>query len=75
MQQPVEVLCDSSAPRAFFWRGQLHSVIEWGRHWTDCDGTHWLVRTTHGHLYELIWVAAEASWCLRTPGRPMRLAG
>jgi hypothetical protein len=71
----VEVLGEVELPRAFRWRGQFYSVAEWGRRWMDEQGQHCLVRVADGNVYELIWVADQSAWWLRSFVRSLRFAG
>jgi len=55
-------------PLSFRWRGSQYQVDAVGRHWQTEDGFHWLVLSTSGQAFELLYVAAEACWYLvQTP--------
>ncbi len=52
-------------PRAFVWHGQRHVVQAVERAWRAPEGSHFLVRTERGGLFELAYDEAEHVWSAR----------
>lgn len=69
MPESVEVECYSGhtyaqRPRAFTWRGQRYQVEAVERTWRTPQGLCFLVRTSEGSVFELVYNEHEDVWFL-----------
>jgi len=63
----------SRIPLAFHWRGQRHTIDNWGRSWEDAaGGKHYLVMSQAQGTFELCFDPAQDKWyMLQAWPRPM----